>query len=82
MSLTLIIGCMFSVKTTRILSIADDYRKLGKTGLEVSEISLGTWQVGGKWGNEFNNKNLFYITDFGKRNVSLFYNDYTKLIEL
>ncbi len=32
------------------------YRKLGKTGLKVSEISLGTWQVGGKWGSSFNNK--------------------------
>jgi aryl-alcohol dehydrogenase-like predicted oxidoreductase len=29
------------------------YRKLGKTGLKVSEISLGTWQVGGKWGSGF-----------------------------
>ena len=29
------------------------YRKLGKTGLNVSEISLGTWQVGGKWGSGF-----------------------------
>lgn len=29
------------------------YRKLGKTGFEVSEISLGTWQVGGKWGETF-----------------------------
>ncbi|UOB19302.1 aldo/keto reductase [Abyssalbus ytuae] len=33
------------------------YRKLGKTGFEVSEISLGTWQVGGKWGDPFNDKN-------------------------
>lgn len=33
------------------------YRKLGKTGFEVSEISLGTWQVGGKWGNGFDTKN-------------------------
>lgn len=32
------------------------YRKLGKTGLNVSEISLGTWQVGGKWGSDFNVK--------------------------
>jgi len=32
------------------------YRKLGKTGLEVSEISLGTWQVGGKWGSGFDDK--------------------------
>ena len=29
------------------------YRKLGGTGIEVSEISLGTWQVGGKWGSAF-----------------------------
>lgn len=34
-----------------------NYRDLGKTGLRVSEISLGTWQVGGKWGSEFNEKN-------------------------
>lgn len=33
------------------------YRTLGKTGLQVSEISLGTWQVGGKWGSKFNFKN-------------------------
>ncbi len=30
------------------------YRTLGKTGLKVSEISLGTWQLGGKWGEKFN----------------------------
>jgi len=29
------------------------YRSLGKTGFEVSEISLGTWQVGGRWGDPF-----------------------------
>ena len=33
------------------------YRKLGKTGFNVSEISLGTWQVGGKWGEPFCNAN-------------------------
>jgi aryl-alcohol dehydrogenase-like predicted oxidoreductase len=33
-----------------------NYRKLGKTGFNVSEISLGTWQVGGKWGEPFNEK--------------------------
>ncbi len=31
-----------------------NYRTLGKTGFEISEISLGTWQVGGKWGDVFN----------------------------
>ncbi|WP_142784626.1 aldo/keto reductase [Changchengzhania lutea] len=34
-----------------------EYRILGKTGLNISEISLGTWQVGGKWGSEFNFEN-------------------------
>lgn len=29
------------------------YRTLGKTGFSISEISLGTWQVGGKWGEPF-----------------------------
>ncbi|MFP2997721.1 aldo/keto reductase [Spongiivirga sp. MCCC 1A20706] len=30
-----------------------NYRRLGKTNFNVSEISLGTWQVGGKWGSGF-----------------------------
>ncbi len=33
------------------------YRILGKTGFKISEISLGTWQVGGKWGDPFSHKN-------------------------
>jgi aryl-alcohol dehydrogenase-like predicted oxidoreductase len=33
------------------------YRILGKTGFNISEISLGTWQVGGKWGSEFSFEN-------------------------
>jgi aryl-alcohol dehydrogenase-like predicted oxidoreductase len=31
-----------------------EFRRLGKTGFEVSSISLGTWQVGGRWGEPFN----------------------------
>ena len=34
-----------------------EYRTLGKTGFKISQISLGTWQVGGKWGSEFDDKN-------------------------
>lgn len=33
-----------------------NYRTLGKTGFNISEISLGTWQVGGKWGDPFNDQ--------------------------
>jgi len=32
------------------------FRRLGKTGFDVSEVSLGTWQVGGKWGSAFDDK--------------------------
>lgn len=32
------------------------YRTLGKTGYKVSEISLGTWQLGSRWGDEFNDE--------------------------
>jgi len=29
------------------------YRRLGKTGLRVSVIGVGTWQLGGEWGKTF-----------------------------
>src|SRR4030042_260591 len=32
------------------------YRMLGKTGFNISEVSLGTWELGGKWGEKFNEK--------------------------
>ncbi|CAH1000308.1 Aldo-keto reductase IolS [Neolewinella maritima] len=32
------------------------YRRLGKTDWKVSEVSLGTWQVGGTWGAPFSDK--------------------------
>lgn len=31
-----------------------NYRIFGKTGFKVSEISLGTWQLGSRWGDPFN----------------------------
>jgi aryl-alcohol dehydrogenase-like predicted oxidoreductase len=33
------------------------FRTLGKTGLKISAISLGTWQVGGRWGAGFSDTN-------------------------
>ena len=33
------------------------FRILGKTGFKISEISLGTWQVGGRWGTPFSDGN-------------------------
>ncbi len=32
-------------------------RILGKTRFEISEVGLGTWQVGGKWGSVFSHSN-------------------------
>ncbi len=33
-----------------------NYRTFGSTGIKVSEISLGTWQLGSKWGDPVNTK--------------------------
>lgn len=33
-----------------------EYRILGKTGFNISAISLGTWQVGGTWGSGFDHQ--------------------------
>src|SRR5699024_1481860 len=33
-----------------------EFRKLGKTGFNIREVSLGTWQLGGKWGAPFDEK--------------------------
>ena len=41
------------------------YRILGKTGFNISEISLGTWQLGGKWGEKFNEKGEMKMQRYG-----------------
>lgn len=33
-----------------------NYRTFGKTGFKVSEVSLGTWQLGSRWGDPFDEK--------------------------
>lgn len=41
------------------------FRKLGKTNFLVSEVSLGTWQLGGGWGKPFNEKTALDILAAG-----------------
>ena len=36
-------------------------RILGKTGRQISEIGLGTWQLGTKWGDPFNREEALKI---------------------
>lgn len=43
-------------------------RMLGKTGKLVSEIGLGTWQLGSKWGEEFNDKEAELILETAYEN--------------
>ena len=43
--------------STRRDSTEMKHRRLGKTGFDISEISLGTWQVGGTWGSGFDDAN-------------------------
>ncbi len=39
------------------------YRTLGKTGLEVSLVGVGTWQYGGEWGKNFTQEEVDAIFD-------------------
>ncbi len=39
------------------------YRILGKTGLRVSVIGIGTWQFGGEWGHDFSQAEADAILD-------------------
>lgn len=42
------------------------YRKLGKTGMKVSVVGIGTWQYGGEWGKDFSVQEVKSILDKGK----------------
>jgi aryl-alcohol dehydrogenase-like predicted oxidoreductase len=39
------------------------YRRLGKTGLKVSAIGIGTWQLGGEWGKNFSPEEVSQMFD-------------------
>jgi aryl-alcohol dehydrogenase-like predicted oxidoreductase len=42
------------------------YRTLGKTGLSVSVVGIGTWQYGGEWGMQFTQADVDSIFDKGR----------------
>ncbi|MET1029762.1 aldo/keto reductase [Domibacillus tundrae] len=42
------------------------YRTLGKTGLNVSVVGIGTWQYGGEWGKDFEQKEVDAILNKAK----------------
>ena len=49
------------------------FRTFGKTGIKVSEISLGTWQLGSKWGDPFNEEVAIKTLDAAiKTDINLF----------
>jgi aryl-alcohol dehydrogenase-like predicted oxidoreductase len=49
------------------------FRTFGKTGIKVSEISLGTWQLGSKWGDPFNKEVAIKTLDAAiKTDINLF----------
>src|ERR1051325_8726983 len=39
------------------------YRTLGKTGMRVSVIGIGTWQFGGEWGKDFSQSEVDAMFD-------------------
>lgn len=42
------------------------YRRLGKTGLNVSVVGIGTWQFGGEWGLNYTQAQVDAILDRGR----------------
>ncbi|KPV44554.1 aldo/keto reductase [Alicyclobacillus ferrooxydans] len=48
------------------------YRKLGRTGIEVSELSFGTWAIGGSWGKTDDRESLTALNKAMDAGVNFF----------
>lgn len=49
-----------------------NYRKLGNTGLNVSEVSFGTWAIGGSWGKTSDEQSLQALNYAIEQGVNFF----------
>ena len=49
-----------------------NYREFGKTNIKVSEVGLGTWQIGGSWGGVTEETALGILTTAVKKGVTFF----------
>lgn len=49
-----------------------NYRELGRTGMKVSEISFGTWAIGGSWGKVDDRESLRALSYAMEQGVNFF----------
>jgi aryl-alcohol dehydrogenase-like predicted oxidoreductase len=49
-----------------------NYRTLGRTGMEISEISFGTWAIGGSWGQTDDSESLRALAKAMDEGVNFF----------
>ncbi|MGP3778118.1 aldo/keto reductase [Halanaerobium saccharolyticum] len=48
------------------------YRKLGKTGFEVSEVSFGGWAIGGSWGDVEDDQSIAALEEAVEQGINFF----------
>lgn len=49
-----------------------NYRELGNTGIKISEVSFGTWAIGGAWGKTSDEEALKSLKFAMEQGVNLF----------